>query len=296
MFELSGLSCTLVALACSASKLLVFSCSRNALRCNTDPLSMVLAEVAEQQSGDAAQVAQTPRSLRGKLLGAQVGVSGLKPKRDTYGRTVMPPKKEKGDGPFQLLHTAANNGNIEALKALLESPARDPADLEGLAKFGWSPLMVAARAGHAEAVQILTRAGASLTVRDHKGSTALHRAAYQGNVRTIEALVDAGAPLEQVRHCERERLRRARHRARCACLLCSLARVPAFVAYAARADGLQRPDSTARSRQQWLHEGGSLSGPPWRVAQGARRAAHRRRAALGGGRSVGRARGCRVPP
>lgn len=40
------------------------------------------------------------------------------------------------------------------------------------------------------------RAGASLSVADHHGSTALHRAAHGGNVRVVEALCAAGAPLE----------------------------------------------------------------------------------------------------
>ena len=53
-------------------------------------------------------------------------------------------------------------------------------------------IIFAARFGHAEAVQLLAGAGVDLAAADHHGSTALHRAAYQGSVSTIEAVYAAG--------------------------------------------------------------------------------------------------------
>ena len=41
-------------------------------------------------------------------------------KRDLYGRTEMPPRKDPGNGPLQPLHQAASSGNVEKLKALLD--------------------------------------------------------------------------------------------------------------------------------------------------------------------------------
>ena len=100
--------------------------------------------------------------------------------KDTYGRTIMPPKREQGDGPLQPLHLAASAGDLEKLKEILHE---SPAGLEGLAKFGWSPLILAARSGNADAVHVLTKAGASVRVQDQAGSTALHRAAFHGSVK-----------------------------------------------------------------------------------------------------------------
>ena len=104
--------------------------------------------------------------------------------RDTYGRTVMPPKRERVDGPLQPLHIAASSGDLEKLKELL---LESTAGIETLAKFGWSPLLIAARSGQHEAVQVLINAGASVNVHDQSGSTALHRAAHHNSVKVRTA-------------------------------------------------------------------------------------------------------------
>lgn len=120
---------------------------------------------------------------------------------DTYGRTVQKPVKDPGTGSMQPLHVAARDGDIAKLTELLEalgSGDEGNLELDRLAKCGWSPLIFAARRGHGEAVRLLTAAGASLTVVDSNGSSALHRAAHGNSPSAIEALIDAGAPLESI--------------------------------------------------------------------------------------------------
>ena len=191
--------------------------------------------------------------------------------RDTYGRTVMPPKKDPGNGPLQPLHVAATAGDVERLKKLL---AESKAGIEELAKFGWTPLIFAARNGHAEAVKELILAGADVSTQDHHGSTALHRAAFHGSVRVIEPLIDAGASLETVRSTP------ASPRLQCAspslCLRVSSLRqsVPRC-----RADRPLRPDAAARCRGQRVHGRSQVPHPSRRLARRARRPAHRRHAA-----------------
>ena len=117
--------------------------------------------------------------------------------------------KDPGTGPLQPLHLAARDGKVEELKKLLQKIAdaaeeyddEFPSPLEQLTKCGWSPLVFAARYGHAEAVTMLAEAGAKLTVVDHQGSTALHRAAFSDKPAAIQALVDAGAPMEMIDRC-----------------------------------------------------------------------------------------------
>ena len=121
--------------------------------------------------------------------------------QDYYGRTIPKPAKDPGTGSMQPLHLAARDGDTAKLAELLEAlGSGDEAkqELERLAKSGWPPLIFAARHGHAEAIRLLTAAGASLTVVDSNGSTALHRAAHGNSPSAIEALIDAGAPLESI--------------------------------------------------------------------------------------------------
>jgi hypothetical protein len=119
--------------------------------------------------------------------------------QDLYGRTVMPPSRDPGNGPLTPLHIAARDGDIESLQQLLESTvAEAKVGIDCLAKFGWTPMMFAARHGHSEIVKLLLARGANVAAADHHRSTALHRAAHQNSVKTIEALVHAGADMEQV--------------------------------------------------------------------------------------------------
>ncbi|CAM9772990.1 unnamed protein product [Scytosiphon promiscuus] len=58
---------------------------------------------------------------------------------------------------------------------------------------GRTALVIAARAGHVEAVQTLLGAGASSCLADKKGWTALHFAAWKGHLRVVWELLGTGA-------------------------------------------------------------------------------------------------------
>ncbi|MFA3921041.1 ankyrin repeat domain-containing protein [Ruegeria hyattellae] len=74
-------------------------------------------------------------------------------------------------------------------------------DINAPDRLGFPPLIEACRGNHnatenIEEIQRLLRRGADVAVRDHKGKTALHRAAQANFTIAIQALFDAGADLD----------------------------------------------------------------------------------------------------
>ena len=74
-------------------------------------------------------------------------------------------------------------------------------DIDAPDRHGFPPLVEACRGNHnagdnhLEVAELLAR-GANVNVRDHKGKSALHRAAQAGFLKTLPVLMDAGADLE----------------------------------------------------------------------------------------------------
>jgi uncharacterized protein len=66
-------------------------------------------------------------------------------------------------------------------------------DLEARNSQGWTPLMVAAFHGSANAAERLIRAGADVRAYDYLGYAPLHWAAVQGYARVVALLLDKGA-------------------------------------------------------------------------------------------------------
>ena len=99
--------------------------------------SMALPMLDHEQ--ESSPSAQSPMSARRSFCS-----SSPRKEKDTYGRTVMPSPRDPGNGPLQPMHLAASSGDVEKLKALLQSEDASTA-IEGQAKFGWSPLIAAAR-------------------------------------------------------------------------------------------------------------------------------------------------------
>lgn len=71
---------------------------------------------------------------------------------------------------FSPLHFVAGNGSVEPLQMILRSSTADLNKLDGS---GLSPIMVAAKAGHAEAFRLLIMAGADTAVRTPDGKTVM---------------------------------------------------------------------------------------------------------------------------
>lgn len=119
------------------------------------------------------------------------------------------------------LHALAEQGDVERLQLLLDSPV----DLEARIRPGYTPLFSAARGGHLAALKALIARGADLTAetlagesvlfvctahehiikhlvrvgkpdvnhRDHYGATALHHAGMHGRMGAVKRLLRAGA-------------------------------------------------------------------------------------------------------
>ena len=75
------------------------------------------------------------------------------------------------------LHWASQEGQVAAIKALLEADA----DLAAIDRVGMSPLAIAAKGGHVDAVTVLLDAGGSVNMRDAAGGSPLLWAAGLGN-------------------------------------------------------------------------------------------------------------------
>ncbi|KAK1691284.1 ankyrin repeat-containing domain protein [Colletotrichum godetiae] len=90
------------------------------------------------------------------------------------------------------LHIAAHRGcgRICIRILLAESANRDVES-----RLGWTPLMIAARYGHLEAITELIRGDARLDRRGFHGWTALHVASQNGREEAFKLLVGAGASL-----------------------------------------------------------------------------------------------------
>lgn len=94
-----------------------------------------------------------------------------------------------GDG-MTALHWAAMNGDAEMTDVLLHGGA----SLVSRTRLGrYSPLALAAEAGHGAVVTALVKAGADVNAADTSGTTVLMLAAASGDVETVRALVDGGA-------------------------------------------------------------------------------------------------------
>lgn len=88
------------------------------------------------------------------------------------------------------LHSAAERGEVSAIRALL----RAGANVNAANASGDTPLMVAARAGRVELMDALLKGGASVEATNKAQDTALHAAVDAGR-HVVRCLLDAKAPI-----------------------------------------------------------------------------------------------------
>ncbi|KXH67414.1 hypothetical protein CSAL01_02596 [Colletotrichum salicis] len=103
----------------------------------------------------------------------------------------VPPDELDAQGEAAL-HIAARRGCGRGCIRTLLAESANP-DVES--RLGWTPLMIATKYGHLEAITELIRGGARLDRRGFHGWTALHIAAHNGREEALELLVGAGASL-----------------------------------------------------------------------------------------------------
>jgi ankyrin repeat protein len=89
------------------------------------------------------------------------------------------------------LCAAAKNNDVVELARLLEAGA----DIDAKDGRGYSPLMLAAYAGHAAAFDLLLARGADRDSRDNAGNSVLMGVAFKGHLALVRRLLDAGADL-----------------------------------------------------------------------------------------------------
>jgi len=98
------------------------------------------------------------------------------------------------------LHTAARNGDIQRIEALLASGAdvNQPEEPEVVTYIDCqSPLHDAVLTNHLEAVRTLIAHNANVNQTDRSGNTPLHKAILKGYLQIAQTLIDAGSNLFQ---------------------------------------------------------------------------------------------------
>ncbi|GMH45393.1 hypothetical protein BSKO_13350 [Bryopsis sp. KO-2023] len=102
------------------------------------------------------------------------------------------PRSENGETALGLV---AGNGNVQAVKLLLEAGA----DPETANSDGQTPLSVASFFGHSEVVrELISSSSVELNTKDEGGNTPLHYSAQAGNDEVTGLLIQAGADVDAV--------------------------------------------------------------------------------------------------
>ena len=93
----------------------------------------------------------------------------------------------------QDIHTAVRNGNLAAVKAVLEE---NPGQIEALNASKSTPLIVAASGGHLQVIAFLLEKGANIQAVNKWGRTALHYAVDGGHLEVAKLLLEKGIDID----------------------------------------------------------------------------------------------------
>lgn len=148
------------------------------------------SEAAPARDGIAAKMSAE------QVVEAQKLAAAWKPAQKTESpapsqatRRAPPSPPKKSAKPLSLLLSAADRGDIEAVRsALARSEKVDAADGDG-----WTALLFASVSGHVGVVKHLIQAGATVDARAKDGATPLMGAALTGRDEVVKALLAAGA-------------------------------------------------------------------------------------------------------
>ena len=94
------------------------------------------------------------------------------------------------------LHSAAENGNLEIVKCLIENGAL----INEKGNNGCPPLSAAVCEGEFEVVKFLIENGAVVNAKDDQDFTPLHLGAKEGKLEVIKYLIENGAKIESTDH------------------------------------------------------------------------------------------------
>lgn len=151
-------------------------------------LRPVTAQTAAQDAKSVVRVATakpTARDTRVAPAVAQAAMQGDLAKVRALIAQQNDVNVAQGDG-MTALHWAADRGDMAMAALLLRSGAK----LTGTTRNGgYTPLHVAARAGHGTVVQALLAAGADAATLTATGATAMHLAAGAGDAASVKALL-----------------------------------------------------------------------------------------------------------
>lgn len=91
------------------------------------------------------------------------------------------------------LSEAAYKGNVEAMRRVINRENVNERDVEDLSKF--TPLHLAARAGHDDAVKLLLEYGADSNAKDSWNGTPFHSACAEGHTQSVTAMLEKKADI-----------------------------------------------------------------------------------------------------
>lgn len=97
----------------------------------------------------------------------------------------------QNDDGLTALHLAATNGNVDAVKDLIEAGA----DINAQNNEGCIALHLAAANGHVEAIENFIEAGANIDAQDNEGCSALNWAAANSHFEATKYLIKKGASI-----------------------------------------------------------------------------------------------------